>query len=90
MARREKSFIQDKLSEVLHVSPDKAREQERMIEFERGRYEEAEEGRLHLQAQIDLIQEYIDHEEQQLEKCKKRLDPDQQARFEETKLRSPQ
>ena len=63
VAKREKNFIQDKLSEVMQTSPDKSKEHEQQIQFERYRYEQAEEGRLHLQAQIDLIQEYIDHEE---------------------------
>jgi len=50
VAKREKQFIQDKLSEVLSGSPDKAKEQERLMQVERSRFECAEQGRLHLQA----------------------------------------
>ena len=62
LARKEKKFIQDKLNEVLGTNPDAVREQERVLKLERARTEVAEQGRLQLQAELNLIQQQLDSE----------------------------
>ena len=58
IVKKEKRFIQEKLNEVTSKSADPSRElNERKIENERTKYENAEKGRVELKAELDLIQQ---------------------------------
>ena len=57
IVKKEKRFIQEKLNEVTSKSADPSKElNERKIENERTKYENAEKGRIELKAELDLIQ----------------------------------
>ena len=43
-----------------------------------------------MQAQIDLISQSLEAEEEKLERCRRHLDPEEQIRYEESKNASPQ
>ena len=56
IVKKEKRFIQEKLNEVTSKSADPSKElNERKIENERTKYENAEKGRVELKAELDLI-----------------------------------
>ena len=58
IVKKEKRFIQEKLNEVTSKSADPSKElNERKIENERTKYENAEKGRIELKAELDLIQQ---------------------------------
>ena len=58
IVKKEKRFIQEKLNEVTSKSADPSKElNERKIENERTKYENAEKGRVELKAELDLIQQ---------------------------------
>ena len=58
IVKKEKCFIQEKLNEVTSKSADPSKElNERKIENERTKYENAEKGRVELKAELDLIQQ---------------------------------
>jgi hypothetical protein len=65
--------------------PDKAKETERVLQLEKSKFEQAEEGRLQLQAQLNLIQKQLEQEDLKLERCRRNLEPEEQAKFEESK-----
>ena len=58
IVKKEKRFIQEKLNEVTSKSADPSKElNERKIENERTKYENAEKERVELKAELDLIQQ---------------------------------
>ena len=58
IVKKEKRFIQEKLNEVTIKGADPSKEiNERKIESERTKYENAEKGRVELKAELNLIQQ---------------------------------
>ena len=89
IVKKEKRFIQEKLNEVTSKSADPSKElNERKIENERTKYENAEKERVELKAELDLIQQQLDNETDALDRCRHYLEPEEEAKLEETKAYS--
>ena len=56
-----------------------------LYELEKKKFEAAEFGRLQLQAELNLIQQQLDNETETVERCRKFLEPEEQAKLEESK-----
>ena len=90
IVKKEKRFIQEKLNEVsLKSAADPSKElNEKKIENEKTKYEAAEKGRVQLKAELDLIQQQLDNETDALDRCRHYLEPEEEAKLEETKAYS--
>lgn len=56
----------------------------KLLEMERSKAEVAEKARASLCAELDLIKKQLDLEEENIEKCKKFLEPEELAKIEES------
>ncbi len=80
--KREKNFIVQRQKQSV--------DELAQIDVERQRANLAERAYLQLKAEIDLIQDELNLESQNIEKCRKFLEPDEAARFNEKHSISPQ
>lgn len=82
MLKREKKFIQDKLERVTHNFENN--ENVKLLQIERTKADVAEKGRQQLAAELDLIKKQLDVEHENITRCKKFLEPEEQAKLEES------
>ena len=57
---------------------------EQLLELERRKSDIAEKARAQLAAEVDLIKKQLDLEQENIKRCKRFLEPEEQARLSET------
>ena len=79
VVKREKKFIQDKLERVTGSMENQ--QHEMLLNIERSKADVAEKGRLQLVAELDLIRKQLDMEHENIQRCKKFLEPEEMAKM---------